>query len=86
MNEASNIANCIWREPSGLAAARKICAFHETENIPVTIAPISGKIFVPGLAIVEGSIRIDPEAGSFPGDLPTRRGISTSARQNYGVI
>ncbi len=35
----------------------------------MTIAPILGKIFVLGLAIVEGSIQIDPEAESFPGDL-----------------
>lgn len=69
MNHASDIADCKWSEPGGLAAARKICAFLQTANFPVSVAPISGKTFVPGLAIVEGSILIDPDTESFPGDL-----------------
>jgi hypothetical protein len=63
------IENCSWHEPGGVKAAHTICAFLDQIGIGVEIAPIEAKTFVPGLAVVSGTIRIDPRTAAYPGDL-----------------
>jgi hypothetical protein len=63
------IEDCSWHEPGGVDAASVICAFLEQIGIGVEIAPIKAETFVPGLAVVSGTIRIDPGTAAYPGDL-----------------
>lgn len=63
------VARCRWREPGGLAAAQVICAFLQSVGIKLSVEPIAGRMFVPGIDIHQGAIRIDPAQAAFPGDL-----------------
>ena len=69
MSEAVDVTRCQWLEPGGLAAAQAIVAFLEDVGIPLEVSAIDGGSFVPGLAIVNGTLRIDPMVMAWPGDL-----------------
>lgn len=69
MIEASAIANCPWQEPGGAEAAQSICTFLQDIGIELEIAPTGEDTFVPGLAISNGRILVDPAIASYPGDL-----------------
>ncbi len=64
-----SISACRWNEPGGQAAAEVIAAFLEQVGIPFRVEPLTGPSFVPGLAIEDGVIQIDPEGAPHPGDL-----------------
>ena len=68
MTEAEIIA-CPWHEPGGVEAAETICAFLQDIGITIEVAKIETPMFVPGLAIVEGRLLVDPDIASWPGDL-----------------
>jgi hypothetical protein len=63
------VEDCTWHTPGGVEAARTICAFLQQIDIAVEVAPIEGETFVPGLAVISGAIRIDPQVAAYPGDL-----------------
>lgn len=60
---------CPWHEPGGADAAQAICTFLQDIGITIDIAKIETPMFVPGLAVVNGRILIDPDIASYPGDL-----------------
>ena len=64
-----NLVACRWHEPGGLAAAETIAAFLEGAGIHLKVEPLTGPSFVPGLAIENGTIQIDPGGAAHPGDL-----------------
>ena len=67
MNEAA-IRQCRWREPGGLDAALRIGAFLEGIGIEVEAGP-AGESVLPGMTVLRGRVRVDPEASNYPGDL-----------------
>ncbi|MDE2595895.1 MAG: hypothetical protein KGL44_03345 [Sphingomonadales bacterium] len=89
------VAACNWREPGGADAAVRIVRFLEQIGVGVEIAPVEGPLFVPGMEVRGGKIRIDPDAAGFPGDLlheaghiavadPARRAAMTDVGDNPG--
>jgi hypothetical protein len=80
------LASIRWAQPGGADAAEAIFAFLETIGIGWEMAPVDPPGRLPGLAIVAGSLRIDPAVAVWPGDLlheaghiavadPARRGM-----------
>ncbi len=69
MTTADAITACPWHEPGGAAAAQTICAFLQDIGLTIEVAKIETAMFVPGLAILEGRLLIDPDIASWPGDL-----------------
>lgn len=69
MTQAAALDACHWREPGGAAAARVICSFLAGIGVELEVGPFDGPDLLPGLAVRRGSIRIDPSAEVFPGDL-----------------
>lgn len=67
MNEAA-IRQCRWREPGGIDEALRIGAFLERIGIAVETGPV-GESVLPGMTVLRGRVRIDPETEAFPGDL-----------------
>jgi hypothetical protein len=47
----------------------RICEFLDGIGIAVTIAPIAGDSFLPGIAVADGGLVIDPARPFWPGDL-----------------
>ena len=69
MSQAFGVAGCQWLEPGGRTAALAIEVFLNSTGIALKVEPITGKTLVPGLAIAEGRIVIDPDKPAYPGDL-----------------
>lgn len=69
MITAEQVAACRWREPGGLAAAQAICLFLQEIGVALRIEPVAGEMFLPGIDVHQGAVRIDPERDAFPGDL-----------------
>lgn len=65
----AEVARCRWREPGGLAAAQAICAFLQDIGLALRIEPVAGDMFLPGIDVHRGAVRIDPARDAFPGDL-----------------
>lgn len=63
------VARCQWLEPGGEQAAQVICAFLQEVGIRLSVEPIAAKMFVPGMDIWQGGLRIDPAVPAYPGDL-----------------
>lgn len=66
---AADLAACRWREPGGLAAAQAICAFLQEIGLALRIERVEGEMFLPGIDVHRGAVRIDPARDAFPGDL-----------------
>jgi hypothetical protein len=47
----------------------RICTFLESIGIPVEIGPIAHETFLPGIAIRNGGLTLDPGQHHWPGDL-----------------
>jgi hypothetical protein len=47
----------------------RICAFLDGIGIPVAIAPIADATFLPGIAVRNGGLVLDPGQQHWPGDL-----------------
>ncbi|WP_088311205.1 hypothetical protein [Novosphingobium sp. B 225] len=69
MISAADVAGCQWLEPGGVQAAQTICAFLQDIGIAVRIEPVSGDMFLPGIDVHQGAVRIDPARAAYPGDL-----------------
>lgn len=63
------VAGCQWLEPGGLAAAQAICAFLQDIGIALRIETVNGEMFLPGIDVHQGAVRIDPARDAYPGDL-----------------
>ena len=63
------LSDCPWLEPGGADAAAMIGAFLVEAGIPLRIGSTTGKTFVPGLSLEDGTVVIDPAVASYPGDL-----------------
>ena len=64
-----SLADCRWHEPGGLASAETIAAFLQGAGIALNVEPLTGPSFVPGLAIANGTIQVEPGGAAYPGDL-----------------
>lgn len=64
-----DVAECRWHEPGGADAAQTIAAFLESIGIGLQVGAVEASAFLPGLAIEQGTIRIDPAMQVWPGDL-----------------
>ena len=65
----AEVAQCRWLEPGGTAAAQVICAFLQEIGIALRIEPVEGDMFLPGIDVHQGAVRIDPARDAHPGDL-----------------
>lgn len=92
MNTATRAAlsDCTWHEPGGREAALKIADFLVDIGIEVRVAPISGIMFLPGLALEEGAIVIDPSIACYPGDIMHEAGhlavVPAETRAAMGAV
>lgn len=66
---APTLADCTWHEPGGCEAALAIGAFLGEVGIELCVKPIASGSFLPGLALEQGAIVIDPVVPSYPGDV-----------------
>ncbi|HCF24716.1 MULTISPECIES: hypothetical protein [unclassified Novosphingobium] len=64
-----NLSTLPWHEPGGAPAAQVIGDFLLEAGFDVAIEPIEGATFLPGLAVDQGRLVIDPAVPSYPGDL-----------------
>ena len=69
MTDPAALAQCRWREPGGLAAAQTIAAFLNEIGIALRIERVEGEMFLPGIDVHQGAVRVDPTRDAFPGDL-----------------
>jgi hypothetical protein len=67
LNEAA-IRQCRWREPGGLDEALRIGAFLQQIGIAIEAGPV-GESVLPGMTVLRGRVRVDPEIAAYPGDL-----------------
>jgi len=67
LNEAA-IRRCRWREPGGIDAALPIGAFLAEIGVEVETGPV-GESVLPGMTVLRGRVRVDPETPAYPGDL-----------------
>ncbi len=84
MSAPTSIADCPWLEPGGTAAATAICGFLEQAGIPLRIGPTPEATFLPGLALEAGTLVIDPQVASYPGDVLHEAGhlaVATAERR-----
>lgn len=69
MSGNAGLADCTWHEPGGRDAALAIGAFLSKVGIEVRVKPIDSGAFLPGLALEQGAIVIDPAVAVYPGDV-----------------
>ena len=69
MISATDLSGCRWREPGGLAAAQAICSFLQEIGIALRIEQVECEMFLPGIDVHQGAVRVDPTRDAFPGDL-----------------
>ena len=67
--DADDVADCTWLKPGGAEAAAAIVAFLREIGISVVIEPVRGDALIPGLAVSDGAVRIDPAVPVRPGDV-----------------
>ena len=66
----------------------RIVAFLRTIGVPVEIATLDEDTFLPGVAVADGGLRVDPARLAWPGDLLHEAGhiaVGDPARLDQGV-
>lgn len=70
MIDKATLTDCSWQAAGGGAVvAEKIAAFLSSIGISIEVTKIDGLQFVPGLAVRDGGILVDPATTVWPGDL-----------------
>ena len=67
MNDAA-IRRCRWREPGGIEAALQIGAFLQGIGVEIEAGPVGASV-LPGMTVLRGRVRVDPEVAAYPADL-----------------
>ncbi len=67
--EGEALHSCQWHADGRPEAAPAIIAFLGTIGIPVVAGPVAADSLIPGLAVRDGMIVVDPATPVWPGDL-----------------
>lgn len=70
MIDTASLTDCSWQATGGgLIAATTIAAFLSGIGIKLSVGDIASPQFLPGLAVRNGAILVDPAIAVWPGDL-----------------